>query len=185
MSTSRHRLRSRGRESETINFDEESIAAWKTKKIIHDNDKVNQFKFEALYDEENLFDEELMKLKKEMKLIDELINGRYNPLGNEKQVGDEDNIAMEVLEDMNGVEDEKFVEVPEQSKVVEDNLEEKLVDKIFARWSLEDIRYYQQWLSLQENIDLISFSMLTDEYIEWDCDIPHYYILRLRLQPKV
>ena len=48
----------------------------------------------------------LMKLKKEMKLIDELINGRYNPLGNEKQVGDEDNIAMEVLEDMNGVEDE-------------------------------------------------------------------------------
>ena len=36
----------------------------KSKKIIHDNDKVNQFKFEALYDEENLFDEELMKLKK-------------------------------------------------------------------------------------------------------------------------
>ena len=49
----------------------------KSKKIIHDNDKINQFKFEALYDEENLFDEELMKLKKEMKLIDELRNGRY------------------------------------------------------------------------------------------------------------
>ena len=29
----------------------------KSKKIIHDNDKVNQFKFEALYDEEKLFDE--------------------------------------------------------------------------------------------------------------------------------
>ena len=83
-----------------------------------------------------------------MKLIDELINGRYNPLGNEKQVDDreedEDNIAMEVVEDMDGVEDEYSMEVPEQSKVVfvQDNLEEKLVDKIFARWSLEDLRYY-------------------------------------------
>ena len=70
-----------------------------------------------MYDEENLFDEELMKLKKEMKLIDELINGRYNPLGNAKQVEDreedEDNIAMEYVEDMNGVEDEYSVEVPE------------------------------------------------------------------------
>ena len=45
----------------------------KSKKIIHDNDKVNQFKFEALYDEENLFDEEFMKLEKETKLSDELI----------------------------------------------------------------------------------------------------------------
>ena len=38
-----------------------------------------------------------------MKLIDELINGRYNPLGNEKQVEDreedEDKIAMEVVEE--------------------------------------------------------------------------------------
>ena len=38
----------------TTNFDEEYR---KSKKIIHDNDKVNQFKFEALYDEEKLFDE--------------------------------------------------------------------------------------------------------------------------------
>ena len=45
----------------------------KSEKIIHDNDKVNQFKFEALYDEENLFDEEFMKLEKETKLSDELI----------------------------------------------------------------------------------------------------------------
>ena len=81
---------------------------------------------------------------------------------------------MEFVEDMDGVEDEYSVEVREQSNVVfvQDNLEEKIVDKIFARWSLEDIKYYQQWLSLQENIDLISFSMLTYEYIEWDCDIP-------------
>ena len=150
----------------------------KSKKIIHDNDKVNQVKFEAFYNEENLLDEEVMKLKNEMKLIDELINGRYNPLGNEKQVDDreedEDNIAMEVVEDMNGVEDEYSVEVLEQSEVVfvQDNLEENLVDKIFTRWSLEDIKYHQQWLSLQEKVDLISFSMLIDQYIEWDSDIP-------------
>ena len=45
-----------------------------------------------------------MQLKKEMKLIDELINGRYKPLGNEKQVEDweedEDNPTMEFVEDM-------------------------------------------------------------------------------------
>ena len=34
------------------------------------------------------------------------------------QEEDEDNIAMEVIEDMNGVEDEYSVEVPEKSKVV-------------------------------------------------------------------
>ena len=119
-----------------------------------------------------------MKLKKEMKLIDELINERYNPLGNEKQVDDreedEDNIAMEFVEDMNGVEDEYSVEVSEQSKVVfvQDNLEEKIVDKSFAVWSLEYLRYYKQWLSLQQNFDLINFSMLNNEYIEWDCGIP-------------
>ena len=46
---------------------------------------------------------------------------------------------------MNGVEDEYSVEVSKLSKVVfvQDNLEEKLVDNIFARWSLEDLRYYQ------------------------------------------
>ena len=94
----------------------------KSEKIIHDNDKVNQFKFEALYNEENLFDEELMKLKKEMKLIDELINGRYNPLGNEKQVDDreydEDNITMEFVEDMDGIEDEYSVEVSYLCKII-------------------------------------------------------------------
>ena len=84
---------------------------------------------------------------------------------------------------MNGVEDEYSVEVPEKSKVVfvQGNLEEKLVDKIFARWSLEDLRYYQKWLSLQENIDLISFSMLTYEYIEWDCDIPTLQHLNIEI----
>ena len=45
-----------------------------------------------------------MQLKKEMKLTDELINGRYKPLGNEKQVDDweEDkyNPTMEFVEDM-------------------------------------------------------------------------------------
>ena len=64
---------------------------------------------------------------------------------------------------------------------MQDNLEEKIVDKIFARWSLEDIRYYQQWLSLQENIDLISFSMLTNEYIEWDFDIPTLQHLKIEI----
>ena len=45
-----------------------------------------------------------MQLKKKKKLIDELINGKYYPLGNEKQVDDceedEENPTMEVVEDM-------------------------------------------------------------------------------------
>jgi len=40
------------------------------------NEEVNQFEFEAVYDEDKLFDEELIQFKDEMEMINDLLSGR-------------------------------------------------------------------------------------------------------------
>jgi len=90
-------------------------------------------------------------------------------------VDEEDNDGNDVSVIEYGLNVEVEIEVKETKEVTckeNEQIEEEFVDKDFVRWNIEEVKYYQQWLSLKENTDLISVSMPGDENIEWGLCIP-------------
>ena len=90
-------------------------------------------------------------------------------------VDEEDNDGNEVSGIEYSINVEVEIEVKETIEVTckeNEQIGEEFVDKDFVRWNIEEVRYYQQWLSSKENTDLISVSMTGDENIEWGLCIP-------------